>query len=117
LSLLRSKTRNIRPEGTANHEAILLRYLKDLFLKEANVGKLATLRTQPFLYLSYCARPTNILEMLPGEIVIFMIAGNIEHPLPVLGTVLEESLKPLLLVPGTDVSAQCQIRCGRLEKL
>jgi len=55
--------------------------------------------------------------MLPWKIIILMIAGNIEHPLPVLGTVLEESLKALLLVPGADVSAQGKIWRGRLEKL
>ena len=46
-----------------------------------------------------------------------MIAGNIEHLPPVLGTVLEEGLKALLLVPGADISAERKVRRGRLQKL
>jgi hypothetical protein len=55
--------------------------------------------------------------MLARQIVILMIAGYKEHLLPVLGTVLEESLKTLLLVIAADVSTERKVRRRRLEKL
>lgn len=55
--------------------------------------------------------------MLAGQVVILMIAGNKEDSLPVLGTVLEESLEALLLVIGADVSTERKIWRRRLEKL
>ncbi len=46
-----------------------------------------------------------------------MIAGYKEDSLPVLRTVLEESLESLLLVISTDITAERQVWRGRLEEI